>query len=526
MKLFRKMTALVLALSLALTLSACGKGQEDFVLSVTLPGQINTLDPAMVTNETEKTVVSHLYENLMKYTNDGEGGVQLSYGMASGYTVEDNLDGTQTYTFTLRDRTTWSDGKKVTAHDFVTAWRRLADPATASPNAAMLSLVSGYDEARSSGDMTKLQVTAPDERTLVVVLRHSSLQFPQLVCTQAATMPLRADTLADNHIMATYGNGPYGRLELLGDTDLSLSAHEGYYDARRLGSDALLFHTQGAGSADSDFVLTLGSTDALEGWDEDGWNRGSLPHTGTLVFNQMSSLNEDIRQAMSLVIDRQYISELLGTMYIPAQGLIPAGILNTQGTPFRAAAGSLIETDSELYAQQCEEAKALLQGKILPDEDEITLCYTADEVTIQVAVALKKVWKEQLDLDVTLQGLPMEELVEALNKGEFSMALVMLSCEENDPAVMLKKWVSGAQGNYAHIQNSAYDLLLRISDAATTAIGRDAYLVDAERMLLQSGLVAPICYLTDSWQLQDTLTGVYGDGMGQYYFGSVVKKAK
>ena len=61
----------------------------------------------------------------------------------------------------LRGR--WSDGERVTAEDFVYAWQRLVDPATASPNASLLSMVAGYDEVRESGDVSLLGVKAKGE---------------------------------------------------------------------------------------------------------------------------------------------------------------------------------------------------------------------------------------------------------------------------------------------------------------------------------------------------------------------------
>lgn len=116
----------------------------------------------------------------------------MEAGAARKYTCTDNNDGTQTYTFTLRDMK-WSDGQKVTAADFVYAWQRLADPATASPNAALLEMVAGYRQVRSSGDVSKLQVSAPEENTFVVTLSNRCAYFLSAVCTAAATMPVRSE---------------------------------------------------------------------------------------------------------------------------------------------------------------------------------------------------------------------------------------------------------------------------------------------------------------------------------------------
>lgn len=86
----------------------------------------------------------------MKLSRGENGSIQAAPAVAKSYAVEDNLDGTETYTFTLRQNARWSDGKAVTAHDFVYAWQRLADPATGSPHAALLDVVAGYSQARES----------------------------------------------------------------------------------------------------------------------------------------------------------------------------------------------------------------------------------------------------------------------------------------------------------------------------------------------------------------------------------------
>lgn len=522
MRKMQRIAAIFLALFLVLSLTACDDPDDGLTLRVSLPQELTTLDPAMVTTETEKTVVYHLYENLMKLTSDGAGGSTLSYGLASGYQCESNLDGTQTYTFTLRSGVTWADGRAVTANDFVYAWRRLADPATESPNAYVLDMVAGYDAARKSGDMTKLQVSAPDERTLVVVLSHSCLQFPRTVGASPVTMPVREDMVqAENWSMLAstlVANGPYSVVDSWQDGVLTVRSPETYHDLRRLGPEMLQFSC-GVTDEAADFVLTH------EGVEEDaGWNLGPLPYTGTLVINQMSTISAELRQAMSLTIDRQQISDLLGSVYVPASGLVPAGIGNTQGGEFRTAAGALIDNDPEQYEARCQAAKDLLKGTTLPAEGNVSLIFVSDSATDQVADALQKTWREQLGITVVLQAVAQDELTTALRKGDFTMALVMMDSRRSDAADMLHEWTSAAEENYAHIHNSAYDLLMRIADVSSSAEARDAYLSDAERLLLESGYVVPICFATDSWQLNEKLMGVFGDGMGQYLFTSVMKK--
>ena len=108
--------------------------------------------------------------------------------------VEENFDGTTTYTFHLRSAR-WSDGQAVTADDFVYAWQRLANPLTLSPNAELLSAVQGYDAVRAGGDPSKLAVTAKNDSTLEVVLSGKYDWFLTEVCTAPATSPLRQDVI-------------------------------------------------------------------------------------------------------------------------------------------------------------------------------------------------------------------------------------------------------------------------------------------------------------------------------------------
>ena len=168
----------------------------------------------------------------------------------------------------------------------------------------------------------------------------------------------------------------------------------------------------------------------------------------------------------------------------------------------------------------------MIRGRGLPAAGEVSLTYVSDGATDRVAKALQKVWYDKLGLVITLRALDETTMAENLKKGEFSMALVMMSCERNDASYLLEDWVSGAESNYANIHNSAYDLLLRSCHVSTSAEARDAYLIDAEQMLLESGYVVPVCFVTDSWKLNENLKGVFGDGVGAYLFSNVTKVEK
>ena len=76
-----------------------------------------------------------LINYLKASSSDSEG--KLQPGVAESW---ENTPDFKTWTFHLRKDAKWSNGDPVTAHDFVFAWRRLVDPATAAPLRKLLKL--------------------------------------------------------------------------------------------------------------------------------------------------------------------------------------------------------------------------------------------------------------------------------------------------------------------------------------------------------------------------------------------------
>ncbi|MBQ0037869.1 MAG: peptide ABC transporter substrate-binding protein [Clostridiales bacterium] len=516
----KKLTALLLALMMLLpVLGGCGQKEETPLTVTAVLSEVCAVpDPAMVTTDTEKTVVCHLYDNLMKLWPDSEGNVAAASAVAKRVETEDNDDGTVTYTFTLRSDAKWSDGKAVTAGDFVYAWRRLVDPKTKSPNASLLDMVSGYADARK-GEGKKLAVTAPDDTTLQVVLAHPCPYFLHVVCTAAATMPVREDS--------TLTNGAYRVAEQTAD-ELRLTAAADYYDASRIRA------------AELRLVLCDGAEAALTRCGEDDWDvapglaagqdEGAQPayyaETGVLLINRLAKKLTDpaLHQAMSLVIDRHAAAQACGADCVAADGLIPVGICNTQGEDFRTASGALIDTVAEDYEKNCQTARELLaqagfDAAALKALGKVTLRYEQSQQAL--AEELQTVWQQKLGLTVTLLPETAEALQSDLQKGEFTMALTAVRGDRNDAVGYLNTWRSGNSGNWANVHSAAYDTLLRMANVTTHAEARDAYLGDAERLLVEDGSVMPLYFTARYVRTNHGMQGLLGDGQGVYCFAAM-----
>lgn len=513
-------TAAALLLALCMLLGGCSQDRESMELRVCLEQAPATLDPALVTNDSERSLVTHLYDNLMRLSDDGEGGLMATCAAAKSYQVEDNLDGTQTYTFILRQDARWSDGRAVKAGDFVYAWQRLADPATGSGDAPLLDMVSGYSEARSKQDGTLLQVSAPDEHTFVVQLRYRCAYFLTDVCTAAATMPVRSDaaekedwSLSSDTLLT---NGAY-RVTAWEEGQLTARLAEDYYDARRLGPDTLTFVFE-SGASKREALLKTGEVDFAANLPE-GDTIDPYPQSTVLLLNQQAQSveSEALRQALSLSIDRAALIE--GHDYGAAEGLVPHGLRNTMGQDFRSVSGSLIDNDPESYESRCQQAQELVQSGAR--SGQITLLHEGSESATAVAKTLQQNWKEQLGIAVVLRAVTAQELKDSVYAGEFMIALVTLQADRADASGLLSLWRGGNSYFYA----SAYDMLLRAADASGQVAVRDAYLEDAERLLVEDGWVIPLYDAHRHSALADGLTGLLYDGCGVYDFRHVRRPA-
>ena len=366
MKMLRRSVCLLLCAALFLTLLAgCGKQEEpaeDFVVSAAVCGPLETLDPTMNTDVGTESLLSTLFEGLMRMRDDGAGKAVAVAGIAKEYIEEKNYDDTVTYTFTLRSAARWSDGERVTAEDFVYAWQRLVDPATASPNASLLSMVAGYDEVRESGDVSLLGVKAKGESTFLVTLSRPCAYFITSVCTLPATAPLRRDLVEGNASWAATAdivtNGPYTVGTWVKAAQLQTKRNGEYYESKLVVPDSICFRFETDAQTNYDQLLA-GELDytaklpyaAIEQMAEDEtWQPAPLAETVCVLYNHLTDTFSDaqLRRAFDLAIDRAALAEQLGVTATAATGCVPDGISDApeSGEDFRTAGGELCAADA------------------------------------------------------------------------------------------------------------------------------------------------------------------------------------
>ena len=561
MNLWKRMAAVLLVLALVAGLATgCGEKEDTLRVSAAIGGGIETLDPIHAVNVADQTVLAHMYEGLLREKTDGTGAVTLIGGMAKSWEHEENHDGTVTWTFKLRTAR-WSDGREVKAKDFVYAWRRLANPISNSPFASLLSVVAGYEEARTTGDTTLLQVTAKNDTTLEVVLDGNYDWFLTDVCTAVAASPLREDIVivardaasdrnkaleAETGVAGTeqwwtrtenlVTNGPYV-LENYEEDSVSLTRFDRYHE-HETGPQALTIRAVSSaeeaqslyddGEADLIWPMTDEWMETMSG--DEAWTPTTELGIYTVLMNNENPVLADalVRRAVIVAIDRVALAQTVGLTARAAEALVPPGVPdNDELEDFRTCAGPLLDNEEKTYVDRCAECQQLLSEAGYDNGyqlGELTYLYADTAENALVAEEVTRQLQDVLNLRVVPTAVTEEELQAALLAGEYALAGMEVGAVANDAECFLMNWTSDHENNVIRYSNTAYDTLLSIIANAPDGTARLGCLHDAEELLMDDYALLPLYTRVTAWTLREGLAGLGRDQRGWFYLADIFKR--
>ena len=546
-----------------------------FNLNINIASEPQTIDPALNSAVDGAIMTGHMFEGLYRWADSGElvDGVQdcnlaeLVPGQAESYEKVVNEDGTVTYTFKLRSDAKWSDGKAVTAGDFVYSWQRLATPETAADYCYMIGMVKGYaeinggipetdaegkvvlDEAgnpviKEYADPTTLGVEAPDDSTFVVTLTYDCPYFLE-VCAFPATFPVREDVVSADpdgwtHNVETYlSNGAYTLTQWDHNAQIVMAKNEHYYDVANLGPDTLTFKLMddnnamltGFNSGELDFIEDM-PVDEIPSLLSSGDLR-IVPYIGTyyVCYNVEKAPFDDwrVRKAFTLAIDAQYIVEnVTQTGQVPASGFVPSGVAGV-GPDFRAEGGDYWTpaTDDEQYAKNVEEAKQLLADAGYPNGEgfpTVTYLYNTSDNHKKIGEALQQQWQTALGVEVKLENQEWAAFLETRKNGEYQIARNGWIADYNDPISFLDMWLTGGGNNDAQYSNADYDAAINEAKSSADPEVRMAAMHRAEDIIMgQDWALGPIYFYTQKYMLNTDVKGMYYTPLGYFFFDRCTK---
>lgn len=472
-----------------------------------------SLDPMKAVGLPEIQVMRDLFEGLTNQDAHGK----IVPGVAQSWSSNDN----KTWIFTLRKDARWSNGKPVTAQDFVYSWQRLVEPKNSSPFAWFAAL-SGIEnaEAITKGQMSadKLGVTATDATHLKVTLSRSVPWFPSMVAN-AAMYPVSQQVIEKEGDSWTspgklVGNGAYQLQDRVVNEKIVLVRNANYWDDKKSVLTKVTFLPINEESSATK-RYRANDIDITESFPKNMYAllKKALPgqvytpdQLGTYyyAFNTEKGPTADVRvrKALSWSIDRRIIAEkVLGTGEKPAWHFTPE--VTAGFTPMKSYLQQ--HSQQELNAQ----AKALLTaagygpGKPL----HLTLLYNTSESHQKIAIAVASMWKKNLGVDVTLQNQEWKTYIDSRNSGNFDVIRASWIGDYNEPSTFLSLLTSTHTGNIARFRSADYDAVITKASNETSVAARNTDYNKAEQIIADQAPIAPIYQYTNGRLIKPWVKG-------------------
>jgi oligopeptide transport system substrate-binding protein len=465
-------------------------------------GDPETLDQHKTSTVVEARILRDLYEGLVIYDPKAN----IIPGAAESWSVSD--DGT-VYTFTLRDNAKWSNGDPVVAEDFAFSLRRIMTPDTGAKYANILYPIKNA-EAINKGEAQpeELGVKAVDDRTLEVTLAAPTPFFLELLTHQTG-LPLHpasvqehgSDFVLPENIVS---NGAYKLVSFLPNDKIVMEKNGNFHDAANVQIDrveylpiedrATCVRRFEAGEVLSCEDLPTEQIKSLK--ERLGDQVRIAPYLGTYYYalnmKREALADERVRQALAMVIDRQFLGEEIwaGAM-LPAYSLVPPGIGNYEG------GGSEAEwVEMSMLDREDKAVELMTAAGYGPDEPlTLELAYNNSENHKNTATAVAEMWKP-LGVTVEFNVRDISAHYAMLrDEKDFDVARAGWIGDYSDPQNFLFLVESDNSGfNYAQYDNPEYDALLDQAAAETDLVKRAALLREAEAIFMRDLPFIPMLF--------------------------------
>lgn len=530
--------AAILALGATFLLRVAGAARLDRADFVFNNGdEVQSLDPATVTGVPEGRVLRGLYEGLAvkdPFT------LEPIPGGAERW--EKSPDG-RTWTFHIRADARWSNGDRVTAHDYEFSFRRFLLPETAAEysyllwkvvNAQAFCTGAGADGTERGVAWEDVGIRALDEDTLRIELEEPIPYFLELMAfyplypvhrgsLEAAQAEFpdswQVEWLKPGRLVS---NGPYVLEARRINDRIRLRKNPHYWDAENVALDTI----------DALPISHWGTSVNMYLTGEVDWVDGSIPpnlvpellkredfipkpYLGSYFFrvNVTKPPLDDkrVRSALSLVIPREKI-----TTNVTKAGQAPSWTV----VPWRT------DVAPPAYDDAVAEAKRLFAeagygpldqgGKRFP---VIEILYNTSETHRDVAEVIAQAWQNTLGVDARLKNQEWKVYLDSQTKLEYDVSRSAWIGDWVDPGALnfLDLFTTGGANNKTGWGNPEFDRLIDAIKLEQDVEKRDRLMLDAEAILLDELPVLPIYSYVTQNLVKPRLGGFHGNMLNEHF---------
>jgi oligopeptide transport system substrate-binding protein len=417
--------------------------------------------------------LEHVMEGLLRKDERNE----LAPGVAERWEME----GTRVK-FWLRQNAVWSDGKPVTAHDFVFAWRNVVNPETASEYAAIMYPVKNA-EAINKGEapLEALGIKALDDFTLEVELAAPTGYFLNLT-TFIIFYPAREDFyLAQNDryfadVENMIFNGPFIITDWVHGASLRMEKNPAYWNR-----DIITLNVIDTPYITNDSAARfnlykdgkLAIENGLQGLEAEQLNdalanrmRIHAHSEGSVFFIEFNhrpdrvTRNLNLRKAMQAVYDSQeLVYKAIGIAgFIPGRSLFPVystGVKEKFRIEYPVVNPPLDLQQARTYLELAKQELGL--QKIPP----LSILADDREVSILQAQYFQSLFKRTLGLEIKVDVQTFKQRLDKMFIGNFDLVLSGWGPDYEDPMTFADLFASWNINNRGRYSSPVYDSYIR-----------------------------------------------------------------
>jgi oligopeptide transport system substrate-binding protein len=446
---FTLVTAAVLAAVACGGQTSGGGGQmasaDKQILRVNDVVEPNSYDPTQETYSYEYAVAREVFEPLLSPKADLS---DVQPAAAQSYSV--SSDGL-TYTFKLRPNAKWSDGKAVTASDWVYGYKHFLNPALAAGYVDPFfdGTIKGAD-GYGSVDVTSasaidtflsgLGLSAPDPNTFVITLQHAAPYF-KWVASLWVAVPIRQDVVQQaaggsftssdttkpeawaNNANTIIGNGPFKISEIVSKDHTTLVPNTNYWGGAPHIQQLIYYYIGDGNTAFSKFQtgaldiinVPVADVTVVRGDPNLSKQVHLFPELTTfwMTFNTQEKPfdNPDVRMAFAKSIDRnQLTNDVLHGTDKPIQSFFPKGMNG-------------YDTSDNAQSYDPAAAKALLQktGVTAAQLNNFKLLTRNSSGNKTINQFIVQQWNTNLGLNMQLDVIDSKTVTQNIRKGKFDI---------------------------------------------------------------------------------------------------------
>lgn len=463
-----------LSLMLLVGCSVTKKEKESRILRLNYLSDATSLDPRFGYEIPANHTVKMLFDGLMRYQPDGK----LGFAACERYEISPDQ---KKYTFFLREAK-WSNGAKLTAHDFEYAWKCVIDPKLPTLGAADFYPIKNVQAVvRGKLPLEEVKIQALDQKTLVVELENPTPYFLELIATSAFS-PIYSANKPGIKEECWISNGPFCLKEWVPTDKIVLEKNPHYWNKEGVKFDKIEISI----IPDASTQLAMYEKKKID-WFGKPFSKlpldavPSLREKGQLTFvperavywyflntEKFPFTHPKIRKAFSLAIDRREI-----VSHVLKEEEVAATSLNR---------GSSYFSDGDVKTAMALFSEALAELQMSKEEfPSVKLSYCNLETNHRVASCVQQMWQNVLGITVELDPQEWTCYYDNLCTGNFVAGGMSWHSRIKDPIYNLQLFqYKEDRLNMSNWENIRFQQLISKAQEKADPKARASLLVEAE----------------------------------------------